>query len=143
MGVFLASSAPPTCKAYSDAILLHDCYAIYNAPPPPPPPPPRLPLCMPYTIIFYRVKANPNPVYLGLTRGARRRHRRASTPARSHVSLYTIFVCLFRDCALVNSIIGTKQLYFAPLNVAPHTISRDVWFPLDPPSCVSGTIQHW
>ena len=43
------------------------------------------------------------------------------------VGLYKIFVCIFRDCALVDSIIGTKHLlYFAPLYFA-HTLYRAMY----------------
>jgi len=39
----------------------------------------------------------------------------------SLVSLYKIFVCSFRDCALINTIIGTKHLlHCSPLYCAIH-----------------------
>jgi len=57
--------------------------------------------------------------------------------------LYTIFVCYFRDWALVNSIIGTKLLlYFVPCISPTHNIAQCIVHPR-PLSGVPGTIQYW
>jgi len=61
------------------------------------------------------------------------------------IGLYKMFVCIFRSCALLNSIIGPKHLlHFARLYFFTKTISRNVRFPLNPSLvCQIPYTTHW
>jgi len=122
--------------------------------PPPPPPPSAKPILLQYgctPIAHYRCLP-------WLTRARRPAVGRWQQERRSWVNTHTtngqtqahtlrpthtvdldkIFVCEFRDGALVNSIIGTKRLfYFARLH-----FFRTQHHTFRPPSCVPG-IQYW
>jgi len=105
--------------------------------------PPTRPLCVfhtPYTI------GNGNIVYRPTTQLVAEIENREPDQERplERVGLYKIFVCLFGDCALVNTIFGIEHLLYCnhPPRCKLQSILRDIWFPTAPP-VLSFSIQHW